>query len=214
MTKHLLILITMATFFVLAGCGEGEQEDVRKQDKMQDRFEQFAEDAGGWDGAHVPKGNKDAPLMGGQKGTVGSHKVEYKVVLTGPGSIRINYQDDAADLRRATLCADESCPANNIDAEANTNYQGQFEAAPRTGPVLVDGTWTFGYESAGRVWGVIRCTIPEEETADSVGVEMSMSVDGNVTEYLEEAVTRELPRELNLQWPPRGSKIEFKDKTG
>ena len=69
----------------------------------------------------------------------------------------------------------------------------------KTGPIVVGGTWTFGYESLGRVWGVILCTIPEEETVESVGVQMSMSIDGTVTQYLEEAVTRESPRELNLQ---------------
>ena len=201
MTKYWLVLITMATGFVLAGCGDS---DFGKSDlgrAQVDKAQQYDADAAvGWDGATVPKGSKlKSDLMRGQKGTEGSQKVDFKVVLTGPGSIRINYQDAAADLRRATLCADESCPANSIDTEAVKDFKGQYEAPPQTGPIVVGGTWTFGYESAGRVWGVILCTIPEEETVESVGVQMSMSIDGTVTQYLEEAVTRESPRELNLQ---------------
>ena len=59
MTKYWLVLITMATGFVLAGCGDS---DFGKSDPGQaqvDKAQQYDADAAvGWDGATVPKGSK------------------------------------------------------------------------------------------------------------------------------------------------------------
>ena len=207
MMKHWLILMAVATAFTVAGCGEQEQEQ-----------ETFEETAAGWDGVHAPKGTKstDAGLGSGweERGTEESHEVDFKVMITSPGSVRINYQDSFGDLKRATLCADESCPANQVNEDAARNFQGQFSAPPRTGTVIVGSTWTFGYVSLGRLFGVIRCTIPEDEPIETVDVEISISIDGKVTQHDAVTVTRELAKEVNLQWPPRDVISGMKDKTG